>query len=331
MNTIIILLTTAVLQLDVFIVAEMNASSLIPRPQVIVAMGDSYASGNGAGNYESISDCFRSSTNYGAQLARLLNASTFLNRGCSAGVFADITNDRYIGSVRKGRDGNCPIPSPDAPDEFYIDTVGSATCDHMVQAQIRALDSTVDLVLFAMGANNMQFEALVPRCFLFLFRDARKCQNQLNFVQNNFLEWTHNLTDTLIAMHPFLKRTARVIVLQNPHIVQEVPSYTYNPILGGSVELTNQLRSLGILLDESQRSAISMANEAMNRTFVLYYDQVKSIFAGHESNPRLFVQNPDGWMHESWRRILAEIYHLNQKGHAVLAEALYHYVVPLIM
>ena len=296
-------------------------------PLKVLLVGDSYASGNGAGNYESIRDCFRSSTSYGAQVARLLNATTFINRGCSGSVFADVINDRFLGSVPKDQNGDCPIPSSAASDEFYINNVESATCDRMVQAQVLALDDTVDFVLFAMGANDMQFEALVARCLVIPFRDARQCQNQIDFVRNNAEAWTQNLTDTLIAMHAFLQPTAKVIVLQFPHLLQEIPSYTYNPIFGGSVELTNQIRSLGILLDKSQRSAVAAANKAVLSRFVVYYDNAKALFAGHEANPRVFAENPDGWMHESWRRIVEEIYHLNQRGHAALADDLFGIIV----
>jgi lysophospholipase L1-like esterase len=192
------------------------------------------------------------------------------------------------------------------------------------------LNSTVDLVLFAMGGNDMQFENLVKKCLIFGLRVASDCQNQIDFVRNNAATWTQQLSNALIAMHPLLKPTARVIVLQFPHIVLNTP-FTFSEIFGGgSIEITNNLRSLGSVLDDGQRNAVAMANQAANRTFVLYYDQVKAVFEGHEPHPSAFSDNANGWVYEGSAPITVEIYHLNPIGHTQLASALYKYVVPLV-
>lgn len=305
-------------------------AELLPTPQVILALGDSFASGNGANDYDNrVAECFRSPNSWAAQFAALINEnSTFINRGCSDGMFSDITNDRFLERVRKNLRGNCPIPPSDL-DDFFVKREGSLQCDQFVRPQIESLDSTVDLVLFAMGANDMQFEYLVAKCFLVVFRDASGCQEQMDFVRANAATWTRNMADVLMAMAPLLKPTARVVVIQFPHITVDTP-YTYNPILGGSVELTNNLRSLGFVLDDCQRNAIAMANQAANRTFVLHYDQAKALFAGHEPNPQVFCKNQDGWFIESWARPIDEIYHLNPIGHTQMASGLYNFMVPLI-
>ena len=329
-------LMVVVIAVLTFTVGTVNAELLLPIPQVIVALGDSFAAGNGANYYDTrIPECFRSSSSWAAQFADMLQTNhtsnstlKFLNRGCSEGVFEEITNDRYLGTVRKDRTGNCPNP-PFGADDFYVKKAKSLKCDHFAAPQIRSLDETVDLVLFAMGANDLQFVNLIKKCFIVVFRDVSGCQDQMDFVRENAVTWSQNLANTLMAMHPLLKPTARVVLMQFPHITMDVP-YTYNPIIGGSVELTNNLRTLGLLLDDSQRNAVTLANAAANRTFVVYYDQAKAVFAGHEPNPRVFCRNPDGWFTESWALVTDEIYHFNPTGHFQFAKALYNFMVPLI-
>ena len=319
------------------VVVHAQSPPLLPIPQVIILLGDSYASGNGAGNYigGNVGECYRSTTTWGAQFAQSIRStstgtSTFINRGCSGGRFADILNDRPLGVIAKDGNGTCPVP-PSGSDEYYTNNVGSSTCNRLLKSQIQTLNSTVvDLVLLAMGGNDMQFENLVKKCLIFGLRDASDCQDQINFVRNYAATWTQQLSNVLVAMAPLLKPTARVIVLQFPHIVQNTP-FSFSELFGGgSIEITNNLRSLGSVLDDSQRTAVTMANNAVNRTFVLYYDQVKTVFEGHEPHPSAFTDNPNAWVYEGSAPITAEIYHLNPIGHAQLAIALYNYIVPLV-
>lgn len=93
--------------------------------------------------------------------------------------------------------------------------------------------------------------------------------------------------------------------------------------------MTNNLRSIGLVLDDCQRNAVEMANQAANRTFVIYYDQAKTLFEGHEPNPKVFCKNRDGWFTESWASPIDEIYHLNLIGHTQLANGLYNFMMPL--
>ena len=220
---VVILLTSP----TVVVAQDSEPEPLLPIPQVIVGMGDSLTSGNGANDYDDrVPECYRSPNSWAAQFATKMNKdSTFLNRACSKGVFAEVTNvDRLLGRVRKDLRGNCPIPSSGA-DDYYVSTARGIPrkCDHFVMPQILSLDSTVDLVLFGMGANDLQFLALLQRCFIFAFRDARKCQDQLDYIREYVDTWTQDLADVLMAMAPLLKPTARVVVLQFPYLALDVP------------------------------------------------------------------------------------------------------------
>ena len=77
--------------------AVVFSAQLLPNPRVpvVVSMGDSYASGNGAGYYVGVGECYRSFIAWGAQFSKWIRTtSIYLNRGFSAGKFTDILNDR---------------------------------------------------------------------------------------------------------------------------------------------------------------------------------------------------------------------------------------------
>ena len=301
-----------------------------PTPRVVVTIGDSYAAGNGAGNYVGVGECYRSSTTWGAQFSQNLNSVTsFTNVACSGGRFSDITNPRFLGNVAKDGSGLCPVPAPGS-DVVYTDNVGTSTCGRSLKAQIDSVNTDVDWVLFGMGGNDMQFENLVKKCLIGGLRDASDCQDQINFVRNNAAAWQQQLTSVLIAMQPKIRDTALIVVMQFPHIVQNVP-FTFTQIFGnGRIEITNNLRSLGTVLDDAQRAAVKVAIQVAGRDFVLYYDQVKALFEGHEPHPSALADNPSAWVYEGSAPQNAEIYHLNARGHAELANGLFNYVVPLI-
>src|ERR1700754_1011327 len=64
-----------------------------------VALGDSYSSGNGAGNYISSSgDCHRSNSAYPALWASANSPSSFTFAACSGAVTTDVINSQ-LGSL----------------------------------------------------------------------------------------------------------------------------------------------------------------------------------------------------------------------------------------
>ena len=71
-----------------------------PRSLSIVQLGDSYSSGNGAGNYHGPADCRRSGRNWGALFASWANsqgiAASYQNRACSGGTVGDMFSSRTL-------------------------------------------------------------------------------------------------------------------------------------------------------------------------------------------------------------------------------------------
>jgi lysophospholipase L1-like esterase len=312
-----------------------HSQELPKRIQVVVNLGDSYSAGNGARgcdgatNYAGVEDCFRSPTSWGAQFAQRLGA-TYISRGCSGNGVAEVNRRPYfLSSDRKKLTGACPdVSFPE--EEFYVDAK-RLRCDRFVEPQSLDLNETnADLVLLATGANDFQFEDIIGNCLLPIFQNPSGCQRQIDLVRATAANWSLELTTALLRLGELIKPEARVLVMAYPHVVQNVPFYLTDG--GESVDVTGNLRSLGLLVEESQRLAVAAANAAANRSFVVLFNQSKALFEGHEPNPSSGAENPDGWLWEKLVQLdyLVEYFHLNPTGHSELGQALYEYVLPFL-
>jgi hypothetical protein len=102
---------------------------------VVVQLGDSFASGNGARgpngtvNYAGIPDCFRSPTTWGAQATAALPQSkgglsaVYVTRACYGGVLKDVTNPRIFSTrFTTKTNGVCSASPalPYAPEKYYV-------------------------------------------------------------------------------------------------------------------------------------------------------------------------------------------------------------------
>jgi lysophospholipase L1-like esterase len=144
----------------------------------VLILGDSYASGNGARNstakgtpnYAGIAECYKSPTSFGGVFVTLTNSRLIANRGCSGGLVSHILNARpLVGSApTRGpiSGSSCAIP-PFAPEEVYSRDGGSFSCSKSIQPQIKAVTTAADLILFAVGGNDLIFGDIVRYCLFF--------------------------------------------------------------------------------------------------------------------------------------------------------------------
>jgi hypothetical protein len=275
-----------------------------------------------------VEGCFRSPTSWGAQFAQRLGA-TYISRGCSGSGVPELNQPYLRSSDRKTLTGACPTLSfPE--EEFYIEGK-ERNCDRFVQAQSLELNTTnADLVLIATGVMNFQFKDLLINCLFPVLQNPSGCQRQLDFVHDFASNWTQELAAALISIGKLIKPEARVVVMTYPSDVQNIPFYLTAG--GDSVDITGNLRSLGLLVEESQRLAVETANTAANHSFVLLFNQTKALFEGHEPSPSSRTKNPDGWL---WEKLLeldniVEYFHPNPRGHHELGLALYEFVLPFL-
>jgi hypothetical protein len=186
----------------------------------IVGLGDSYMSGNGAGGDVGPSGCHRSPDAWVEQFADMFNASltnAFTNYGCSDGKIQDLDNNRSMGSEsRTIIDGVCE-PSIFAPEEFYASPSGSL-CPRFLMPQIEWVDDSTDLVLYAVGGNDLFFEFVVRNCFIYGQRRRSGCVAYIDAVRNALPAIQEQFTAALLSIETKMKVDAKVVVMSHPYI-----------------------------------------------------------------------------------------------------------------
>lgn len=308
-------------------------------PLKIVQLGDSYSAGNGARsdtgavNYNSVSGCYRSPTNWGSQFSASLKdtfAVTYINRACSGGVIADIQNERELESYFKSNIFEvCPTAKYPDEEEWRDDSI---TCSHFVDPQIEAIDSSVDLVLMTMGGNDLGFAKIVEKCFS-LLRSPSGCEEAVK-AANDMLDKPDNdptglkkkLIDTFAAIKIKLRDGAKVVYVSYPNLLLDDVEYKVESWKGTPFEdiynADTEIRELSARGEEVQRAAVDAANAAAGEDFIVFYDDTKSVFEGHEPDPSLFNQNQDRWLREFEGLDMLEWYHANELGHENWGRAL---------
>ncbi len=290
----------------------------------IVHLGDSYSSGNGARsatdrrNYHGVEGCYRSPTNWGGQFAQSLSdrfAVTYINRACSGGVVENIHNARKISWHLKNLDGSCP--TPDYPNEEFLEDIGWGRCGRFVKPQIEAVDESVDLVLMTMGGNDLGFNSIVSSCYTY-FAGPKSCRENVEDAIDGMPGLQQDLIDTFAALRARMRPDARILYVSYPHITLDV-GFTLIlsvwPFYYDEYEVTSNVRALAIAGEAAQRAAVEAANAAAGEDFIHYYDGTKDHFNGNEPHPSQLARNPDRWINEFEGLKIAEWYHFNPLGH----------------
>jgi len=288
-------------------------------PFRIVHLGDSYSAGNGARNEEgdkdfhSVKGCYRSPSNWGSRFAESLAdvfAVTYINRACSGGVLADITDERELGSVFNVI-GGCP--EPDFPDEEILRDEGAVTCTRYLIPQIGAVDNSVDLVVMTIGGNDAGFATIIEQCFALGFRDPEECEAAVDFANGVLDTFQERLVETFASIRARLKPEARVALVSYPHLLLDVPY-----VLGSGddrYDAGTAIRALNDRANQVQQSAVDAANAAAGEDYIVYFDRTKGVFDTHEPDPSAGSRNPDRWINEFFEGDTAEWYHPNALGH----------------
>lgn len=314
---------------------------------VVVQLGDSFSSGNGARdsagavNYAGVPECYRSPTTWGALAASALkngktnSSAQYINRACSGGFISQIVGIRGLGTRFTSKvDGVCSGTPPYAPEEYYLEDSPSPTssCQNYLQSQILGVTNQTDIVLLASGGNDFKFGSIILNCLTFNIRTVSGCQAAINFVYANLDMFGTVLTNSLLTIKSRLNDKAKIVVVAYPHIVLNTPE-TYDPRFEpGQIEITNNLRNLGLAMENSQKTAVAAANQNSTRDFVIFYNQTKPLFEGHEPHPEFFSANPNRWIAEHFPEggRTVEVYHLNAIGHRELGNAMGSFLTSVI-
>jgi Mg-chelatase subunit ChlD len=317
----------------VFVVSSfgwcVSAQSALP-PLKVVQLGDSYSAGNGARsasgwrNYQGISGCYRSPTNWGNQFLDSLRdvfSVTYVNRACSGSVIDDILNPNELDSYSASF-GFCP--SPEYPEEeSYVYDGANNSCIRTLVPQIEGIDESVDLVLMTGGGNDLKFANIIKQCFVAGPRDPAGCKAAIEFAQKELDKNVEDrLTKTFAELRRKLRPDARVVFVTYPYLVPDVGYYVEK--WGDFYNAGNAIRALGLAGDAVQREAVAAANAAAGEEFVVLFDGTKELFEGHLPNP-LRGKNSNRWLYEAFETGLKyrlEWYHYNPLGHQNLGSAL---------
>ena len=331
------------------------AAAQAASPLKVVQLGDSYSAGNGAGDYYGPKDCYRSSSNWAERYLDTLRATynvTFVNRACSGGVIANLVERRamdhkfesvFVPGPAVGKDdpgarrlldesGDC---TPDyRDDEDYdvvpdtaIPQVGGGTwvtfkCVRTMEAQIDAVGQDTDVVLLTIGGNDVDFADIVKQCFVVGARDPGSCRDKVNAGQEGIGEVGARTAVALRTLKARMRQDAHIVLAAYPYLEKNA-DYT---LRGGflfldSYAVGREIRRFGDMGDAAQRAAAATLNAAGGAQ-VIFIDEVKPHFAGHEPDGRVCCRNDARWIHEFDTFTPMEWYHYNPTGHAELASLL---------
>ncbi|HTU14148.1 MAG TPA: SGNH/GDSL hydrolase family protein [Solirubrobacterales bacterium] len=260
-------------------------------PTNIVVIGDSYSSGNGAGNYsDDRRECLRSRDNWG-EIYRDDFSSRYgaklRNEACSGAVLRDLTEPK----------GSLP-------------------------PQWDAVDGETDLVLMTIGGNDVGFKEIAKNCLVFA---KASCERLIDEARRGIPSLEGELTALLAKLRDRLRPDARVVLVSYPFLVgQKALQGCSRFSRARGYEIAANVRQLGVLGDRAQVAAVNAANEGPGaRTF--YLGGVKTKFKGHEPAPCLTKFSNESWLHDPGPRDivdLIEYYHFNPRGHRAVADLL---------
>lgn len=293
------------------------------RATTIVQLGDSYSAGNGTGTYTE-TNCWRSPENYGAQVARRMDAA-YVNVSCSGGVVQDILEPRALGSAttRTATYSIDPAEHPDQraewerrareaelcgrveqPDLYYDLRVttfvavgsaatGTAECQLMAEPQINAVDRTTDLVFVTIGGNDLGFSTIVTQCMV--LREPGGCEAALDSATAQAPAMMERAKAALKAVHDRSGGQAEVYLLSYPFLMNS-DSYGI-PEAAPTYDAGRALRDLQVYGDELQAQGIAELN-AQGPDHFHYVDTVKAAWGGHAHglDPRTVADQSDSWL-----------------------------------
>lgn len=259
-----------------------------PAPNIdLVALGDSYTAGTGAGAAERPDgvDCWESHPGYVDIVAKTGRVDLVVNAACHGAV---------LSTASPAYDSGIYTPTVQ---EQLLGLVGSGK-----------LSPNTDLVSITAGANDLGFSRVLGIC---AFYDQTACQTAVAQATSPaaLASLTAGLVQTYDAIHEAAPN-ARIVVLGYPLLFD--PSSTFAPIPVANQALINQA-TLGV--NATISAAVDTAN-SLYGTAARYVD-VTARFAGHAAN------SLDPWLQLDPNNFAADYnFHPNAAGHRAYASAL---------
>lgn len=304
----LIVAVAAVLCAPAVLTTHGASAAVTLKPLKVVLLGDSYAAGNGARdadggrNYEGVTGCYRSPTNWASQYVKWLRSQawtvTYVNRACSGGVLQDLWQARSMGSkevmipaialppsptpaqiTRKALETRCKPAHP--ADEYYEAEYRDSVilegyvqfvveCERFLYPQIDAIGRDTDLVLMTGGGNDVRFAKIVEQCFAPFFRDPGDCRDNVEAARGDLDLVQERLTEALGRIHRKARPDTKVAVVGYPYLADNDDFELVHRRLGFTWEsdrypAAKEVRALGREGDGQQRAAVEAANASARR------------------------------------------------------------------
>jgi Mg-chelatase subunit ChlD len=193
-----------------------------------------------------------------------------------------------------------------------------------MEPQWNAVGLDTDLVLFSIGGNDVEFSSIIENCFAVVLRDVNTCREKIEDAQEEIVQVGPRIASFLRSLKAKMRPDARIVLKAYPYLEKD-PEYELCDLLPwpftDCYAVGEEIRHLGDLGDEAQRSAVDAVN-AEGGAQVHFLDEVKPHFAGHEPDGRVCCENEDRWVNEFDGLTRMEWYHYNGTGHTEVARLL---------
>lgn len=273
----------------------------------VVALGDSYTAGNGAGAYYGPGDARRSHNNYASKYVDWLNTQPNMH----------VRYDSYAWSGNETKD--------------------------VLATQVNQVPLDTNLVMLTIGGNDVNFQSIVRYCFVVGSRASSDCRGYVDGA-TKAIPFVKQETQKIIkALSDRLGPQAEIILVGYPHLStsREFSLCEYAVLCWGSYayDASKGVRDLGNAANAMQASVVSEWNRQSGVAKVYHAGNVSQAFQGHEPEPRVGVTNLNTWVNEFWQtegvqnplgsrteasfsKDMMNWYHPNITGHAQVAEVI---------
>lgn len=220
------------------------------RAVSVVQLGDSYSSGNGAGDYFGDPDARLSHNAYGSLYVDWLNTQ------------------------------------PDISARFTTFAHSGAKIADLRQKQIPQVPSDADLVFFTIGGNDVEFKAIVPNCFVVGFRNSAGCREKVDAATAKLPSVATDLYGALEDLSTRIEPGAEVVIVAYPQLAPPEPNLLcdYLVLCWGdyAYDASKGVRDFGEAALAMQAGVVAKWNAAHPDRPVFHADSIVTAFSGHE-------------------------------------------------
>ncbi|MDO5026072.1 MAG: SGNH/GDSL hydrolase family protein [Trueperella sp.] len=296
-------------------VAE-DSSTTDSERELIVQLGDSYSSGNGAGDYVD-ETCWRSPHNYGQQVADALDAD-YLNAACSGAETRHFVNEEQeVGSAKLitktyrlpratfptaaaqgeewlsrmiAAEACGPLPGAEYSWDYQLTAPAPAgdlytatlKCQMKHQTQINAVTPAADKVFLTTGGNDAGFVNIALACMV--LRQPEFCKSTINkgvdVMQNQV---PTDLFEVLQAIEEASAGNADVYVVNYPYLLA-TDQYLIPEGRRARYNMAADIYQLQDNYDQLQQQLVAKMNELTNSDRYHFVD-MKPEFLNRGINP----------------------------------------------